>query len=374
MPDISVRQFTHIRPVPSVRLLALFFCLVLALGLLSGCSGDEENGSANQTGSSANAGNTGKAGNAGEAGAENSGNSPEDAQAPALSGEADGLPVEKWNAYVDLLNDSELVLDDAQGYFSTFGTAGTPSDEADLASAAWIAPPGATREKLRPLIKNALAQAAQEPSGPLDQKAKVYAEALERCRGLLDEAGTYYAAGKFAMDDFKRGKRLHQLMLDAALAFEMAELDFSAAMKREDHNRQIRNVAELREYGMSFLPSATEFGLAAQDVRDELLRQEITSANLRKLDLEAFAPLYETLAKSLERLELAGDDERMAAEGIKPDSGKKLVSIAVELKEKVAGIMRNAGEEASSDSQTATPEEFYRIMGKYTRQYNLVIS
>ena len=453
------------------RLLLPLACIALALLALPACSGEDDE---NLSGSGTTASGSSESG-ASEVGGGSAG-----------SLGSNLLPVDKWNAYVDLFNEADQLMGQVNGYFKTLGTGEAPNREPELSGpgAQWLAPPAGSQERMKALIDSALAKSSQskpgesgqtgdtagagipgqsagpdvvtglgeaggtgeqaridgatgrdggaeaagtaEPNTPdapggqteLDRQANRYAGQLGKLWRLLREAREYYAEGKFAEDDFARGRALHTRMLAAAQLFWDADSEFSQLMKQEDRNRQIVNVAEMRAQGLAFMPSAIEFGLAAQDVCDEFLREAITANSMHKLNSERLRPLHDVLIKSLERLEQAGADEkRMQAEGIPPQSGLQLVETGRELEGVLAGILRKLDGEApegagggasakslgkatveatvASPEETAgsdadfsraerassgiperrcTPEEFYRLMGRYNRQYNQVVS
>lgn len=160
--------------------------------------------------------------------------------------------------------------------------------------------------------------ASKEPSiAGVDSSVKEMYPKLKELVQSLEEADLYYKMKSYVDDNMAKGKELHKKIysqslevkpLAAKFTSELAA-DFSKKSKAELNNLEKKDF-KVRYYSLRSVMSAME-------LEDEIVRQGISSKNLKDLDMEKFKEKYNLLVEHTNKfLEISKDLEQLKKEKI----------------------------------------------------------
>ena len=238
------------------------------------------------------------------------------AKAASSSGE-----VEKWNAYVELVNEEGRIdlFKRFDEYVAVFGEEfAKPADTGAYNKFKYI-----KLEKVNELAEKCL-QLSAAKKDRLDEAMNEHAVKLLAFSRPMEEMVKYINSKGYVDDDYARGKELHAAILAAIEPFEDTLDALNDAMAAKDASNMEAALQDAEKKGNKITVAFIKFMDAAEEVDAEFHRQQIPDGPAdKKLDVPAYRVPYDKLAALAKELEGYMSDEKLTKkEGLNEHSRK----------------------------------------------------
>lgn len=320
-----------------------------------------------------------------------------------LSPAAQKAEIEKWNSYVDLGNEIEIVFQPAlAAYFDIFGR----SPEYQPAKQLLINPfltSMSNSDHLTALINIAIEMSVREPRSELDQAVEALAvqlkslwSGLQEARDLLSPplapAQTSVAEIEVQNQTQQPGqvgikppplpdyRQLHKRIYESYQDLMLKYGRFRGILNQVDALRREKDIQDMNQKGMILRAALLQLIDSAQNIQDMLSSRSITSSTMANLDLEEFTNLYNNFQKSIDEFEKKRQDtQQLSREKLEPASLASFIPQLKLVQSSLFSLMTRFQLQATAgtvpsvpEGSIGTPEHFGRELGSLVDQYNTI--
>ena len=295
---------------------------------------------------------------------------------------ANPVPMERWNAYVAFINESQTLMEIFSRYPENLGTGAEPDIKKESALKKFADRVAENRKFLGRIrddvTSKVIVQADASDKTDLDSKAKAFAVSVRNTMDVQFEAQAYYAARSHVDDGLAKGKQMHPKIMAAYKDLVVTYKGFSKAMREQERLNMEREIVSMREAGLKILPAALSFVAVARDIAAELGRLQVDASNVHTLDAVTFKPHYDALVKALADLQAdAGDEKQVEREKLYKERMDHLLQEAMQVKAVATGIMEAVAKGKPTKEPAAwredTPEKFMRRLNTLIKAYNSMV-